>query len=177
MFKQKVDDDINLVFLEDSLAQTFLNLRNENLNYLSKFMPWASVDNTEESYEKWIKNSLIEYADGKASLLAIEYQGEIIGSSGFHNINLNLKKLEIGYWIAEKHQKKGIVTRVCRFLIDYAFTHYDIDKIEIWTVNSNTPSRSVCERLGMNLEGIISHSENIHGKLVSHAVYGLHRKK
>ncbi|HIF9169539.1 TPA: GNAT family N-acetyltransferase, partial [Photobacterium damselae] len=39
----------------------------------------------------------------------------------------------------------------------------------------NKASRKVCERLGLTLEGIITRAENINGRVVDHAVYGLSR--
>ena len=39
----------------------------------------------------------------------------------------------------------------------------------------NLASRAICERLGMKLEGIISNAENLNGRIVDHAIYGLHR--
>ena len=62
-----------------------------------------------------------------------------------------------------------------RKLIDIAFTDWDLDKIEIPVAVENRPSRAVCERLGMELEGVIRNAENLNGRIVDHARYALHR--
>ena len=56
-----------------------------------------------------------------------------------------------------------------------AFTDLDMDKVEISAAEKNVASRKVCERLGFKLEGVITQAENINGRIVDHAVYGLSR--
>lgn len=50
-----------------------------------------------------------------------------------------------------------------------------MEKIQISAATGNQPSRNVCERLGFVLEGIITRAENLNGRVVDHAVYGLGR--
>ncbi len=53
-----------------------------------------------------------------------------------------------------------------------------MEKVEISAAVENQSSRKVCERLQFNLEGIITRSENLNGRIiVDHAIYGLHRSK
>jgi ribosomal-protein-serine acetyltransferase len=77
--------------------------------------------------------------------------------------------------LKESAQGHGIITRVCKKLIEIAFNELNIHKIEISAATENFASRAVCERLGMELEGIISNAENLNGRIVDHAIYGLHR--
>ncbi len=49
-----------------------------------------------------------------------------------------------------------------------------MEKVEIRVATKNTPSRNVCEKLGCSLEGEVSHSENLNGGIVSHAIYAIH---
>ena len=86
-----------------------------------------------------------------------------------------MKKVEIGYWIKESVQGNGIINRVCKKLIEIAFTDLSMNKIEISVASDNLASKAVCERLEMKLEGIISNAENLNGRIVDHAIYGLHR--
>lgn len=108
---------------------------------------------------------------------AIEYFNEIVGVTGYNTIHKDLKKVEIGYWLSSKQQGKGIITRSCNKLIQYAFNELDIEKVQISVAAENIKSRNVCERLGFKLEGIIKNSEKLHDKIVDHAVYGLYKNK
>jgi ribosomal-protein-serine acetyltransferase len=61
--------------------------------------------------------------------------------------------------------------------VEYAFTHLDMGKVEMCVASDNNPSRAVCERLGMTLEGTITNAEFVQGRILDHAIYGLHREK
>ena len=52
-----------------------------------------------------------------------------------------------------------------------------IKKIQIATAVANIPSRNICERLGFIIEGVITRAENLNGKVVDHAIYGLQATK
>lgn len=99
----------------------------------------------------------------------------LVGNISFNIINHNLKMVEIGYWLSETYQGNGIITRAVSKLIDVAFSDLAIEKIQISVGTDNLPSRKVCERLGMKLEGIISNSENLNGRIIDHVIYGLSR--
>lgn len=152
-----------------------MELAEENLEYLSEWFAWPRFCKTQEDFKEFVKDSLHKYAEGTSRNCAIKYRSEIVGNSGFNTINSNLKVVEIGYWLGQQYQGHGIVTRVCRYLIDYAFTKLDMEKVQISVAEGNLPSRAVCERLGMQLEGIITHREKIGDKILNHAIYGIHR--
>ncbi|MGM3015922.1 GNAT family N-acetyltransferase, partial [Bacillus cereus group sp. BC329] len=78
-------------------------------------------------------------------------------------------------WLSSEYQGKGIVSKSVLKLVDLAFTELDMEKVQISAASENIPSRNVCERLGFSLEGIISRAENLNGRVVDHAVYGLSR--
>ncbi|PID64840.1 MAG: RimJ/RimL family protein N-acetyltransferase [Gammaproteobacteria bacterium] len=121
----------------------------------------------------FIKKSLHDYADGKSLTCAIIYQDNIVGNISFNQILPTLKKVEIGYWLRQDYQGKGIVSQSVNTLIRYAFDKLDMQVVQISAAVDNLPSRRVCERLGFTLQGIIPHAENINGRIVDHAVYTL----
>ncbi len=173
MFRKAVDSDINLVFLQESLANDLYELVAHDREYLSKWLPWPPLTKSVDDTKSFIKRSIIDFAEGKSIVCAIEYQGRIVGVISYNAIYHSLKKVEIGYWISSHYQGHGIITRACRHMIEHAFNRMGMDKVEISAATGNSPSRNVCERLGMKLEGIIANAENLHGKIVNHAVYGI----
>ena len=96
----KVDEELNLVLVHDELAVKYVQLVNQDRNYLSEWLPWVSSTRTVEDYQEFIKKSLSEHADGKSLVCGIEYLGELVGTAGFIRIHPKLQKAEIGYWIA-----------------------------------------------------------------------------
>ena len=175
MFKLSVDEEINLCLVNESFTSRYVEFAEENYEYLSEWLAWPGFCKTQDAFKEFVKGSLHKYADGESMNCAIEYKGEIVGNSGFNSINHDLKKVEIGYWIGKPYQGNGIVTRVCRYLIDYAFTNLEMEKVQISAAENNAPSRAVCERLGMTLEGMLTNSEKIGERILNHAIYGIHR--
>lgn len=177
MFSLKVDDQIQLMLVHPSFAPRYVELVKDSYDDLAQWLVWPPFCKTVADFEGFVKRSLHDYADGKSMTCGMFYQNELVGNVSFNNINRQLKKVEIGYWLATGFQGKGIVTRVCQKLVDLAFNQLHFDKVEIQAASENTASRAVAERLGMSLEGVISNAEVVDGVMLSYAIYGLHRTK
>ncbi|MDO6541359.1 GNAT family N-acetyltransferase [Photobacterium sanguinicancri] len=177
MFTKKVDDELELVLVHPALAMKYATVVEANRDYLSQWMAWAPHVKTEDDFKAFVKNSLLDYANGKSMVCAIEYQGVLVGNIAFNTIKPELKMVEIGYWLDARYQGRGIMTRCCQAMIDIAFNHLKVEKVQISAAKDNYSSRGVCERLGMNLEGVITNKEVVSGRILDHAVYGLHKPK
>jgi len=175
MFTLNICPDLNLALVQPSFAQRYLDIVTTERAYLSKWLPWANNANDEAFFLSFITQSLQDYAQGKSMTCTLIYQGTVVGNISFNSINQQLKKVEIGYWLSEKYQGLGIMTKAVSFLIEYAFSELSMDKVEICAAVENGPSRRLCERLNMTLEGIVSNYENLHNDIVAHAIYGIHR--
>lgn len=175
MFTLNIGPDLQLAIVEPSFATRYLDIANEERAYLCKWLRWATHAHNEAFFVEFIRKSLQGYAEGKSMTCALVYQQKIVGNVSFNNIDQELKKVEVGYWLSQKYQGMGIMTKAVSFLIEYAFSELNMDKVEIYAAAENIASRRVCERLNMNLEGIISNYENINGDIIDHAVYGIHR--
>lgn len=173
MFTRQVTDEIQLALLQPSFAPLYVDLARDHYDYLEEWLMWPSLNRTAADFGGFIERSLTEYACGKSMICGIFYQGELVGTAGFNSINQNLKRAEIGYWIIESVQGIGIVTQVCNHLINIAFNELGVAKVQLSAAEQNSPSRRVAERLGMALEGIVTNAENLNGRIVDHAVYGL----
>lgn len=173
MFRKTIDQEINLVLLQDSLAERLFELVTHNRKHLDTWFSWVEATNTPADTRCFIRNTLLAFADNVTLQCAIEYQDQLAGVAGFNSIDSLLKKAEVGYWLGEKYQGKGIVTRACRGLISYAFHELGMEAVQASVAEKNIRSRQVCERLNMNLEGVISNMERLHGEVINHAVYSL----
>ncbi|MFA7401791.1 MAG: GNAT family protein, partial [Bacteroidales bacterium] len=64
------------------------------------------------------------------------------------------QKTEIGYWLSESFQKKGIMSLSVKALIDYAFQQLQLNRIQIKCAVGNNESKHIPQRLGFTFEGI-----------------------
>ena len=148
MFRLAVDKEIDLVFLQKSMAPMLYTLVDKNREHLRVWLPW--VDNTRSvaDIESFIERSIVNFARGDELVYGIEYRGKLAGVISFYSISEPLKKATLGYWLSSDLQGNGIITRCCKQLIRYAFTEMKMEKVEIRVATENASSRKVCERLG-----------------------------
>ncbi len=173
MFVKEIDEKLRLSLLTPNKAEALFDLVDKNREYLKNWMVWPPETKSPDDTKNFIKSTLVGLSEMKEMACGIEYENNLVGVITFNKIDFNLKKVVIGYWVSEEHQGKGIITKSCRTLIDYAFDSLGMQKIEISVATQNVSSQKVCERLGFSLEGVIKNSENLHGNIVDHNIYGL----
>lgn len=78
-----------------------------------------------------------------------------------NNIYHHLKKAEIGYWLRQDYQGRGIMSLAVRAIMDIAKNTYGMEVVDIKAGEHNIPSRRVAERLGFEFCEIIANNENV----------------
>ena len=73
------------------------------------------------------------------------------GLIGFPSVDPQSGTAQIGYWLREEYQGRGIVTRSVRRLCRYAFREMGLRRIEIKCATRNIRSNRIPERLGFRL--------------------------
>src|SRR5690606_34715567 len=76
----------------------------------------------------------------------------MVGSSGFHNIEWELPKFEIGYWCRKQFMGQGYITETVKALTALAFDILGAQRVQICLDTLNTRSRRVAERVGYVFE-------------------------
>ena len=152
-----VDDEILLrrPTLEDAEALFFLV--DSNRQYLRRWLPWVDFVTSLEDERLWVQTHLAE--DAPEYVLLMVYKGEVVGAVGIRGRGSRSRQIEIGYWIAENMQGRGIVTRSCLVIIGYMFEQLDMNRVVIRASVDNLRSRVIPHRLGFTLEGIERQSE------------------
>ena len=173
MFSVKVDENIELRLFDEKYAEESFSVVQENYEHLHTFLHWATEDNSVEKTREAIRQSRIDFAKNEGISCLVFYQGKIIGAIALMNINRDSKRAEIGYWLAKQQQGKGIITKCCRVLIEYAFGELEMNRIEIRCATENKRSCAIPERLGFTLEGVLRQSEWRHTQFFDMAVYSV----
>jgi [ribosomal protein S5]-alanine N-acetyltransferase len=87
-------------------------------------------------------------------IFCIEVNGEACGGIGIHvQDDIFDTNAELGYWLAEKHWGKGIISRAIAQAVDYGFRHFNITRIFARPFGSNMASQTVLEKNNFVLEG------------------------
>jgi RimJ/RimL family protein N-acetyltransferase len=83
-----------------------------------------------------------------ATLLAVDAEGNLLGSFSVMEIDLKAGYGEIGYWVAAEARRRGVATRAVVLLRDWASGELGLRDLEILTHPDNLGSRRVAERAG-----------------------------
>jgi len=173
MFSLNIDDELALGLLEPRHAEALFRLTDLNRLYLRPWLTWVDGTKTVEDTRSFIRRGLEQFARGGGLQAGLWFRGEIVGCIGLIEIHPELRRTEIGYWLSESLQGRGIVTRACRRLCSYAFDELGLHRVVIRCAPENLKSRAIPERLGFKQEGTLR-AEGVTAKgFVDLVVYGL----
>src|SRR5205085_9196755 len=133
--------------LEEGDAEELHEAVHVNRRYLSEWLPWPPAQTPQGTLE-FIQLAHRQAADNQGFQMAIVDQDRIVGVVGFHRVDWENRAAGIGYWIAEHAQRRDLVMRAVRALVDHAFGEWRLNRIEIRAGVGNARSRAIPERLG-----------------------------
>ncbi|MGI2328575.1 GNAT family N-acetyltransferase [Planococcus sp. YIM B11945] len=138
-----------------------------SINELKPWLQFAQTLPTPEETEINLMEAHLDFLK-KESLRYLIFQqetGEFIGTTGFHDIEWDMPKMEIGYWIATKWSGSGFMAEAVAALSDVALNGFGCKRLEIRCDAENVKSRAIPEKLGFKLEGTLHNDElSVDGK-------------
>lgn len=175
-FSHPLTEDAELRLLLPHYAEEIYSLVDNNREHL-RWMTFTDGTRSVEDIRNFIRHSLQEMAEGKGQSVAIAQQGRLVGIFGAGGINRNSQKVEIGYWLAEEFQGKGLMTLAGRTMLSHLFTTVGLNRIEVRCDVRNTRSRALAERMGFVYEGTKRQADKIGGEFVDMHYLGLLREE
>ncbi|HLR79599.1 MAG TPA: GNAT family protein [Bacillota bacterium] len=173
MFYLQVTNEISLRLLSGIDAENLFQLIDRSRQHLRQWLPWVDETKTIHDSRRFIEGCLEVYNNKTGLTAGVFYNNELVGVAGFNELDWKNKIGYIGYWLSADWQGYGIMTRVVRALIDYAFTEKEFQRIDIRAAYENKKSRAIPERLGFKQEGHLRQAEWLGDHYVDHIVYGM----
>lgn len=170
-----VDANIRLKEIGFEHLRPIFNTIDSERNYLEKWLPFVELTKDISFTNQFIENYL--NSDKLNLTFAITFQKKFVGIIGLKDTDTDNKKTEIGYWLSERFQGKGIMTLSCKTLIEYIFSSKGINRVQIKAATENLKSRSIPERLGFTFEGIERDGELHSYGFVDLAIYVLLKRE
>ena len=171
MFKCVIEGDIELKLLGiEHAAELFLQI-DSNRSFLREWLSFVDKNTNVEETKEYIKSTRQQFVSNSGIQAGIWYQNQLCGMISIHNINWTHKSATMGYWLGEKYQSQGIITKVCQRSIRYVFEELQLNRVEIRCAEMNKKSRAVPERLGFKQEGMIREAEWLYDHYVNHVIY------
>ncbi len=173
MLSLTVNENILLrTYLEDDAAEHF-HVVSSNRKHLRAFLRWVDTHTKEAHSLDYIRYTHVQQDSQQALMLGIFEDEKLIGEVGMHLWEHELKKAQIGYWIAASHEGKGIVVKSLQRFFKYIFESLSMNKLEIRFVPSNKRSATLAERMGCKIEGVLRDSYFVNGKLEDLVMTGI----
>jgi RimJ/RimL family protein N-acetyltransferase len=113
-----------------------------------------------EQTRRYIEDALRMLDEGKrlAFVVLDDATGHVLGSSSYHDILPEVKRLEIGYtWYGKSHQRSHVNTTAKLLLMTHAFEVLGAQLVGWRTDNFNFASQRAIERLGARKDGVLRH--------------------
>ena len=168
-----IGDGLSLRAWTENDVDAALEIVLRNREHLHTYMTWMTPQYSIEDAKKFIAEGITNRLEKKNLALGIWRDGKAIGSTGFNRLDWATRTCEIGYWIDMDEEGKGIITRACRAMIEYAFDELKMNRVEIRCSTENARSAAVPERLGFRKEALLREAEVLGGRAHDFCIYGL----
>ena len=110
--------------------------------------------------------------DKTSKVFAIEVDGKAVGSIGvYFQSDIHERSAELGYWLAEKYWKNGIISRAIREVVNHVFANFNIMRIYARPFHTNKPSQQVLEKAGFEFEARLKKALYKNGEYLDELIY------
>ncbi len=146
----------------------------DSLEALSPWLAWVTPPPSVEQSEESCRRAHARFLNNE-DLMAFFFRkqdGLLIGGSGLHNADWDLRHFEVGYWGRTGHTGDGLVTEGVSALAEHALHSLGASRVFLTTDDLNIRSWRLAERVGFRLEGILRNDRrNLAGGLRNTRVY------
>jgi ribosomal-protein-serine acetyltransferase len=173
MFTHRIDDELELRLYEEADTEALFALVDANREHLRRWLIWPNRIRSVEDERAFVAANRDRFAKENGFNAGIWLSGSLVGGIGFHYLDRDHRKTEIGYWLAASAQGKGVMTRTVRAMLAHAFGHWRLHRVIVYAATENRRSRAVVERVGFTLEGIVREAEWLGDRFVDLAQYSM----
>ena len=156
-------------------AKSLFDLRTNELvmKYIDR--PWpASITDIELLIQKINTN-----IEGNISIvwgITTNDSTQLIGTVGFHIIDVVNDRAEVGYLLSPAYWKAGLMSECLSTILSFGFDQLHFHSVEAIINPGNNPSRQLLKKHGFNQEGYFKENYFYNGRFLDSEVYSLLRK-
>lgn len=163
--------------VNEILPEEFYSLIDRNREHIAKTFPVTLAGcNDVEKTTAFIAAS-IENQNKKENYyfyIRDQKSNDLIGYVCIKNINLNISKCELAYFVDAVFERRGIITKAVGDIISFCFKELQMNKVFICTSTVNKASQSIAMKHGFVQEGILREEfKNGEGVLEDIIYFGL----
>jgi RimJ/RimL family protein N-acetyltransferase len=152
---------VELRGITDDLIGPLADLATKGIHdpdFMPFFVPWSltSADELPRSLAQYHWGNRSRFcADQWAMDLAVFFDGELVGSQGFHARDFRITRIgETGSWLGREFQGRGIGTAMRKVICAFIFDHLDARFITSSAFADNPASLGVSRKCGYTENGV-----------------------
>ncbi|MFE3325500.1 GNAT family N-acetyltransferase [Streptomyces sp. NPDC059176] len=158
MFAIPLGEGAELRPIEPWQAEEFLDHIERAREYAGPWVPFTARATDVASARAVLQTYADKQAADTGRICAIRLDGTLVGGVLFRIFDTATESCEVGVWLEPSAAGRGLVTRACEHIIDWAVEERGMHRVE-WLVSSlNQRSISVAKRLGMTRDGVLRES-------------------
>ena len=166
-------DDFSLRSLRSGDAPAIFGAIDTQREHLGRWLPFVAATHRVEQTQEVVAGMLNDTAN---PVFTIRSGDAFAGLIGFKSADAARRSVEIGYWLREEQQGKGIMAAAVRTLCDLAFGEMGMRRVEIRCGTGNLPSNRIPQRLGFLRSHVEAQGEQLSdGEWIDLNVYVLER--
>jgi RimJ/RimL family protein N-acetyltransferase len=155
-------------------AEALYEAARESIATVGKWLPWCHEGYAWEDGVAWVERCQSGWLRGEPYAFAIfDTQNRLLGGIGLNRLDRDHRSANLGYWVREQEQGKGVGSAAVAAIADFGFNTLGLQRIEIVVDVDNQASRRTAERAGAHLDGISPNRLWHKGEIVAAAVYSL----
>ncbi|MCD7099682.1 GNAT family protein [Stenotrophomonas sp. MMGLT7] len=156
-------------------APAFAEAALESVASVGPWLPWCTGAYSERDALDWFANCREQWRQGSAREFgAFDRQtGALLGGAGLNQIAHDHRYCNLGYWVRQSRQGRGIAANCAGALAEYGFSVLGLQRVEIVVALDNLPSAAVAGRLGALREGVARNRLFLHGRPLDALVFSL----
>ena len=140
---------------EITLAKNVFKTIDENREHLKPWFIWVDLTLKVEDTLKYFFDINQKLLDGNKVEYGIFLNDVFIGNIALFDFNDKNKSAEIGYWLSEKHTRKGYMTEAVKLLEKEGFENLNLNRILLKCDEKNIASTGVAKKNNYVLEGTL----------------------
>ncbi len=172
-----INKKLELKLPELEYAESIFEILEDQRKYMEKWLAWVNKTRTIQDCQKHLKTYKLFNKGGQKLTTFIFYEKKLVGSVALVKIFKENQSAEIGYWLSQHLQGKGIVTQSCEKIIQYAFEKMNINRLEINAASLNPKSINIPKKLNFSHEGTLRDGLYIHEKFYDLEKYSLLKRE
>lgn len=168
-----LNSEAKLILIQPEHKEAIFKAVDGNRTHLRQWMGWVDGTKSVSDTEGFCSMVKSEFEQQNCHTFGIWVDGEFAGVASQNLMDKVNKATELGYWIAEKFQGRGLTRASMKELLRISFEEQKLNRVAIRAAVENKRSRTIPESLGFKFEGILRKREWLYDHYVDHAVYSI----